>query len=421
MQNKVKKDLNEAIDRVEQKIGTDMRYVIKGGFWLTSSKVITAVASLITSIAFANLLPESDYGFYRYILSFVSIFTIATLSGIDIALVRSIGQGFSGSFTGLLKTKIKWGLLGGLLSIIFSVYYFLNHNIDLAIGFIIVGIFIPFFDSFYIYMSYLNGIKRYDIYNKYHLITKVLVVITLLLTVFYTKNILFIIFVYFFVHTLLRGIFAFTIIIKNKFESKQADKELISFGKHLTFMKILGIISTSIDKILVFHYLGAVALAGYYVALVPFKQIQGVLGSLNVLALPKFSSNNNLEEIKKTLPKKVLKSYIFIIPMIIVYILLADYAFTLIYPKYMEFVGISKIFMILIIFFPLTLFNTALTAMAKKKELYFLSTLSAIVRIVLLLILVPMFGLIGAIGSIIITNAVSGLSNGYVFLKKTTA
>lgn len=416
--NNMKNKINNSLDRAEKIIGTDIRYMIKGGFWLTSSKMITVIASLITSVVFANLLPETSYGLYRYVLSFVSIFTIATISGIDTALIREIGRGFNGNFYNALKTKIKWGFFGALVSIGFGIYYFINGNNVLSLSFLIVGVFIPFMDSFYIYMSYLNGLKRYDLYNKYHLITKIIVVLSLLITIYLTKNIIIIIFVYFFIHTVARGFFALLIIIKNKFKDDIVNNRMISYGKHLTLMKILGIISTSIDKILVFHFLGAVALAGYYVALVPFKQLQSIFGSLNTLALPKFSKNEDISILRKTLPKKVIKSYIIIIPTIIIYFLLADYAFALIYPKYLDFINISKIFMLLMIFFPISLFSTALTAMEKTKELYTLSTISAVVRIILLLILVPTFGMIGAISSIIITNIVNGLSIVYVFMRQ---
>jgi len=105
---------------------TDMVYLAKGGSWLTLGQIVSTIASFLSAIAFANLLPRETYGQYKYILSITSILAIPTLAGINTAVIRAIARGYEGSFIPALKTKIKWGLLGGITSIGLAGYYYFS-------------------------------------------------------------------------------------------------------------------------------------------------------------------------------------------------------------------------------------------------------------------------------------------------------
>jgi O-antigen/teichoic acid export membrane protein len=181
---------------------------------------------------------------------------------------------------------------------------------------------------------------------------------------------------------------------------------------------IIGQISIYLDKILIFHYAGGVALAIYYLALIPFKQIQSILGSLNILALPKFSTSE-IKTLKLTLPPKILKFYLIIIPIIIIYILAAPYFFKIFYPQYMRSIFISQLFILLLLLFPLNVFSAVLTAQSQTSKLYISSVTYAIIRILLLLILVPWFGIYGAVGTILTSNLLISILNTYFFFRMT--
>lgn len=394
---------------------TDMLYLAKGGFWLTASKVIGISASFATSIAFANLLPEHTYGVYRYVLSLMTMLVIPTLPGIDTALTRAVARGHDSSFFPALKTKSKWGLLGSVASILLAGYYFFNANTELGTAFLLAAAFIPVMDPANLFLAYLSGKKNFKSQMHYQSVIRAVSSLAIIGLVFITDNILALLLVYFTSYTLLRLIFLFKI-KRQVNRSTPTDPETVSYGKHLTAMKIPGIISAQLDKILIFHYIGGGALAGYYLALLPFKQMQNILGSVNVLALPNFSQTNTAT-IKKTLPKKILKSYLVIVPIVFIYIVLAHPFFTIFYNQYVTFVFISQLFMIQLLFFPIGLMHTALTALADKKKLYLHSTSMPIIRIILVSILVPLYGITGAVASVLATTTLSALFSIYLFAK----
>jgi len=394
---------------------TDMVYLAEGGFWLTTSKVIGIGASLLTSIAFANLLPEETYGIYRYVLSIMTLLVIPTLSGIDTALTRAVAKGYDNTFFPALKAKIKWGVLGSIASVALAGYYFIQGNTVLANAFLLASVFIPVMDPANLFLAYLSGKKNFKSQTYYQTIIRIVTSLFIIGIVFLTDNIIALLFVYFASYTLLRLIFLF--ITKRRVDrGTHIDNEAITYGKHLTVMKILGIFSASLDKILVFHYIGGAALAGYYLALLPFKQLQNLLGSINVLALPNFSLRSTAE-LKSTLPHKIIKSYVVIIPVVALYWLLAHPFFNILYPQYTDFVFISQIFMIQLFFFPIDLMHTAITAHADKKKLYLHSVVIPIFRIIIIAILVPTYGVSGAVTSILITSLLSASLTIYLFAK----
>lgn len=234
---------------------TDMVYLARGGFWLTSGHIVSMISGVLLAIAFANLLPKETYGIYKYVLSIASILAIPTLSGMNTAINRSIAQGYEGSFVKALKTKIRWGLLGGLTSIGLAGYYYVNGDTILTLSFLIVAMFLPFMNSLSLYQSILVGKKEFKLFSKYNVIINIIVAITMVAILFFTNNILLVIFSYFIAYTLLHAIFLKVTLQKFALNNK-IDPTTISYGKHLSLMGIISIVAGQIDKILIFHYLG---------------------------------------------------------------------------------------------------------------------------------------------------------------------
>lgn len=79
---RLKHHTHRALRHSEKYFKTDMVYLAKGGFWLTTGQGVASLASLVLAIAFANLLPKEAYGNYKYILAVVGVLTLFGLTGI---------------------------------------------------------------------------------------------------------------------------------------------------------------------------------------------------------------------------------------------------------------------------------------------------------------------------------------------------
>ncbi len=394
---------------------TDMIYLAKGGFWLSLGQIISAISAFLLAIAFANLLPKETYGIYKYILSIVGILMIPTLSGMQTAVTQAVAQGFEGSLIPALKTKIRWGLLSGLGSMILAIYYYINNNIDLTFSFLITAIFLPFIDAFNLYGSLLNGRKQFRLSAKYNVITQTLSISGIIGVLFFSDNIFLIIFAYFFLNTLLR--FVFLKISINKLSlNKNRNPKTIPYGKHLSLMSVISTISGNLDKILLWHFLGASDVAIYAFARAPISQLSAFLKSIITLSFPKLAINST-EAIKKTLPKKMFKFFIIIATGVIIYNILATPFFKTFFPQYLDSVKYTRVWSLVLLFFPQKLIGATLQAKMQKKELYILSITNPIIQIIMLVILLPIYGIYGALIANLIPYAWNAILQFY-FLKK---
>jgi O-antigen/teichoic acid export membrane protein len=389
-----KSSIYSLLRKIEKYAQTDMVYLAKGSFWLTLRQVITSSSSFLLAIAFANLLPKETYGIYKYVLSVASILAIPTLSEMGTAITQAVARGYEGSLVPALKTKIQWGLLGGLASLILSGYYYLKGNTNLTISFLISAIFLPFMDSFGIYYSLLQGRKIFDVFTRYLIINHIIVNFALVIILFLTKNLFLILFSYFFLWTLVRFIF-FKITLKKFFPNNNQDPKTIAYGKHLSLIGVISTIATYLDKLLIFHYLDATQVAIYSVAIAPIEQIKGLFKNVNALALPKFSEKSK-DKIKKTILSKIFKMFLITLPIILAYIVFSPFIFKLFFPEYLASIRFSQFFSLTILTMPSMILYTLLQAQRAKKELFFFNFLSSIIQIILLFIGIN-WGLMGII------------------------
>jgi len=393
---------------------TDMVYLTKGSFWLSVGNIASMASAFLLSIAFANLLPPETYGTYKYILSIVGIISIPTLYGMTTAITQAVARGNEGTLMPATNTRIRWGLLSGLASLVAAGYYYYGHNYTLTICFLITACFLPFMDTLNTYFSFLAGKKLFRDQTALKIISQILIVATTILNLYLTKNLLLVIFVYFSSRTVINFVlYKFT--IKKYRPNQLVDAKAISYGKHLTLIGVLGLIAGQLDKILIWHYLGAIELAVYSFALAPVDQANSaIFNNINTLAMPKLSENDP-KTIRDTLPGKIMKILPLTIIMALVYIAAAPFLYKLIYPQYIGAAVYSRFYAFSLAILPLSTFNTALAAQAQKKKLYFLSFTVSGFKILLLTLLLPPYGIAGAITSILATQAYSNIAQYYLF------
>ena len=383
---------------------TDMVYLVGNGFWFVLEMPFSWFISLITVLAFANLLPKETYGTYQYVLSIADIFGIMVLSGIDTAVGRAIVHGAEGSLYDGIKTKIRWGLLGGAGSLLLGAYYVLHGNMILGPAFIITSIFIPFWETPGMYVAYLNGKSRFSLSIIWDLVTQFITAVVIVFTLYFSKNLFIILAAYLGSYGLVRTLFLYITVRKFPPNDKR-DPSVISYGKHLTVMGATSNISSQVDTVLLWHLLGPVAIAIYVFAQTVPAKAAGVFKIINRIAYPKLVMQDH-STLQKTLPNKVFLTCIFSMLGALAYIACAPLIFGLLFRQYLEAVPYTQALAILIAFQPFSLFSSALTAQAKQKALYVYNFAIPVVRIILFLALIPIFHLWGAICALILVKIV---------------
>ena len=394
----------------ERYIKTDMVYLFHGGFWLTLGQAVSSLSALALAVAFANLVPPETYGTYKYVLSIAGMFAIFTLPGINIAIARSSAQGNEAIIHSATRERVLYALIGSVLALLGSGYYFLNNNLELATALLIIAATLPVFDTFTTYLSHFSGKRRFDLQTKYHLIAQVITIPLLIVAIYFTNNILIILLAYFLPLIIVRGaLYWFTVKNIPKETDTAQEKESITYGKHLTAMQILGVVSGQIDKILIWKFLGPAQLAVYTFALAIPEQIKGTLKGVGELAFPKFAAQTP-EQIRANIPALWRKLALYALGLFgisFLYILTAPYIFALLFPQYIESVIYSQIFALSIPTNVSSIALAILTAQRKTQVQYVVTTIHPLMTIGLLLTLVPLYGVAGAIAAFIIAKFIA--------------
>jgi O-antigen/teichoic acid export membrane protein len=379
---------------------TDMLYLAKGGFWLTVGQAVSSLSAFALAITFANLVPPETYGTYKYLLSIAAIFSLFTLPGMGTAVARAVARGDTATTHKATHARVLWSLIGTFFAFGGSAYYFINGNIELTIALAIIGVTLPVFDTFTLYNSYLAGKREFKKQTYYHVAAQLISTSILITTLFFTDNVLLILLAYFVPLLLTR--FIIYIKVSQSFLKKKADKETLTYGKHLSIINIFSVIAKNTDKILLWHFLGPAQVAIYAFAIAIPEQIKGPLKGMGTLAFPKFATKTP-EEIRENLPAfwRKLWLYAFLLSIIsIAYIILAPLIFKLIFPQYLESVFYSQIFAISLVSAVSIMPITIIEAQKKTTVQYLLSIIQPTINILLFIIFIPPFGLLGAIGAL---------------------
>lgn len=402
----------------EKYFKTDMVYLARGSFWLGAGQIVSSVAIFSLAIAFANLIPQETYGTYKYVLSITGLLTILTLRGMDSAVLQSVARNFEGVLIPALKTKIKWGLLSAISSISIAIYYYINGNNTLAISFLIASGFLPFMDSFGIYNALLNGKKLFHLSATYAALSQIGSAVAMAVSLFFTKNLFIILFVYFASWTIFRFVF-FVTTIKKFPPNNNIDPETVPYGKHSSIINIFDAIIGSVDGLLIFHYLGPINLALYSFALAPVAQIRGLLNNIPTLAIPKLSTRSALE-IEGVLKTRIFMLFVLGVCISFAYILAAPYIYQIFFPKYLDSVFSSQLFSLVIaLTLPQVIFGATVGSkltLIPKKMLY-LWNIPGVIFIISTLTLIGPFGVNGVIFSRLLSNT-SGFVINYIMWAK---
>lgn len=387
---------------LERFFATDLVYLVKGGGWLTVSQLFTVITGLALLVLFTNFLPKEAYGTYRYVLSFAAILSVFSLRGVSTSLIQSVARGFEGNLSEAVKIKLKWSLGITIVGLTIAGYYFVKDNMVLSASFALLALLQPIMNSLYLYRAVLNGRKQFSQMAVYEIVSHIFSLIAMGVAVYLSDSVVVIIAVYFLHYITIRAALLFYT-TRTLSLNKERDPDALRYGKHLSLMKAISIVAGQLDKVLIFHFLGAAPLAIYALAITPIDQIRSFVNNLRPLALPKFS-NTDLSDLKKSLPGKVFKLELLLLPVIIIYILAAPTIFQLVFPEYLEAVIYSQVLAISLIFIPRTLYTVAFTAQKKTKELYIVRIASPIFRTLIMTILVIYYGIWGVVAGLLISE-----------------
>jgi len=395
---------------------TDNVYLAKGGFWLNGRQGLTFLSSFGLALLFARLIPKEVYGNYKYILSLAGLISTFSLTGISSAILQSVARGFPGTFILAVKILARWNSLVFAIAISVAIYYLANNNQTLGYGMVIVAFLFPAIRTFGVYESYTNGKRNFRQGAIYRGTVDIAAIFATAIGLFFTDSVLLLVAINLSTQFVLDAIF-FKKIYQSITEEEKTMVEpgIIKFSKHLSLQNVLNNIASYVDKIFIFHFLGAAEVAIYTFATAIPQQVKGLASSLVFLITPKISQRNAKEAVGM-IRGRFLLSLVILIPIIVLYVILAPVIFKILFPTYTDSVSLTRWYALIFLLIG-NLSGLVLTTQKAVKEQYILTTFGSTSQIVLMLVLFYQFGIVGIIWGILISKYMTAILS-YVLAKR---
>lgn len=393
----LKERLYSLLRRSEALTKTDMVYVASAGFWTNLQTGLTAFASFLLYIVFANFLSPETYGTYQYLLSLFSIVTATTLTGMNTAVTRAVARGAEGMFVESIRLQLKFGVIPFIVGLGIACYYFVNDNYLLGWGGVIIATGTPLLYAFNTYGAFLTGKKDFRRNSLFSICATVLYYSLLAAVAVGTDSVLLLLLANLGVQA---AVFAYLswYTLRIYRPNSVTDKESVTYGFHLSAMSVLGSAASQIDNVLAFHFLGPVALAVYsFATAIPDRLGSMCFRFLGTAALPRFAEREP-GVVRAALLRKVVLGMLLASGATIAYWLSASWFFGIFFPSYVEAVPYSLVYALTAIFSTGAILpSTALAAAQKTRALYAHSILMSFLQIASTLTGVLLFGLWGIV------------------------
>ncbi len=374
---------------------TDMVYMFKNSFWVFVGQAATSITALVVMVLLANILSKETLGEYRFIVSAITILSVFTLQGMNPAVVQSVARGNVLDITNIVATKIRWGLVGLVVTLGISGYYFLQSNELLSWAFLIIAAALPLYGAYFLYFFYLQGQQRFAQASITQALGRIFFMCVMIGTALVAPTLLPLTVAFLF-STIVAQWVGYLWFKKHTSEDTTEDPELNSYAFQITWLGAISLIAANVDKILVWNFLGAEALAIYAIALMLPQESSRIARIISQVILPKLSERAGRINIMSFVKKLILFEGIMVLGWF-VYALIAPLIFALFFPLYTESVSISIFAMLILLSMPIYMIRQFFIANKNKKELNRVLVITPIIQMVVLYAGLSLYGLNGAV------------------------
>ena len=198
-------------------------------------------------------------------------------------------------------------------------------------------------------------------------------------------------------------------------EKTKIEPGIIEFSKHLSFQNVLNNVASYIDKILIFHYLGAAQVAIYTFATALPQQVKGLISNIVLMITPKIAQRS-AKDATSLVEKRFWMSLFILVPVVVLYIIFSPFIFKVLFPAYTDAVPYTQWYALVLLLMG-NLSGLVLTTQKAAKEQYIITTFGSVSQIVLMLILVHSFGIMGIIWAYLISKYLTAILS-YALVKR---
>ncbi len=389
---------------------TDMVYFMQGNFWLIGGRVLATGSGFLLTIAFANLLNPTAFGTYKYVLAIAAVIGAFSLGGMGAAVMRAMAMGERNVVPGVARVNMLWSLPAAIVAAAIAGWYAWNGNIVLSGGILMIALTTPLMNNYGLAKSIYIGMKDFQTLALITIPRNLIAIGVLIGTLFLTQNVLIILTIYF-LSNLIASWSGYRYAIKKYGikDEKENVAETVTFGKHWSVMGTVSQLVGNLDQLMLWHFVGPVALAMYAFASAPVRELKSLTDNVNTLLFPKYALKT-VEEMKETAPLRIKQLLLVSVTMALIYIAAAQILFQTLFPQYMDAVFASQILALGLALQPKNIIEMMLFAQGNVRLRYITTFFAQGARVLLWLILIPLYGFMGAVIGFLIADVLAALS-----------
>ncbi len=388
---------NNALDRLTQVMGFDVRFYGKSFSWLAAGQTSGIIRGIATTFLMARWLPRNIMGEFRYVLAMFAIAGMFAAGGVSTSIIRGIAKGDTVIVWAGIKRILMIAPLGSLLLIIAAAERYVVGETNVAIALAFSGILFPAYAICGLYGSILTGQERIQRLTKIAIINNSLFAICFFLVIWKTKELLPVFFAYLGIDILFRGFITWNEVRQLK-KSGEAVSHL-KLGDHLNAIGVIQALASQLDQILIQRFAGYGVLANYSVAMLIPEQMKDFVNALGGVILRRFSRHENNAKILAQTKKHFWTMAGLSGAMILAYWLVAPFFLPWFFPQYGEQVLPSLVYSLGLLGLTSIIGLNWFQAQHNLKALWLFYSANTAVQIISNIILIPLFGSWGAIVS----------------------
>ncbi len=381
---------------------------------ISSLRVVEKLSGFLISVFIFRLLTKEEVASYGFIQTIVALCAVFGIQEFQSTINQSVARGFYGTFLKSVPVAFLMSFIGSFIISMFSFYYFLANNDQMAWGFLVAAFIFPFSFGLAQWKSLLLGEKRFADFSKAeaaNAIVKAFLIVSLILI--FPHEIIWPIVAYLAVPAT-QNIYRILSLIRRIDKKSLYEEGSMAYGFKASLYSAASIVAGQIDKIILFAFLPPASLAIYMAAEKFSDSLQGIVQDISAILAPKFAIIKNYSsELDKRL--KILASLIgigilffafAILPYLLPFILGNSYNDSVILSQILICGGAVRNIASLRFRF--------IRSKIDEKSFRQITVYSAIAHILASIILVPIFGLYGAVASVFIQRMVLSLIVGHI-------
>lgn len=381
------------------------------------SSIVTTIASFVLVWAFTNFSDKAIYGQFSYITSIFGILSLFCLPGMNTAIIQGISKGENGIFKKGTFLKIKYGIFGTVVAIIITILF--KKEPDQIKYLILLSFIFPLVYSLDTASAYLNGVQRFKSMAILNIIAIGIPITFTGLIIFLFPQKLFLILLTYFCATALINLISIAYINKKYISKNNYNPKLLTFGKHLSIITVLGNLQSYLDKVIVGTFFSFTQLAVFSVGKLFqkfMKMLWGIFYQIELPKLSRISGGSSLQAFNVT--KRLVRFGIILFAGLgIVIILLIPFIIKVFFTKdYSESCFYAQLFVVAsIIGIPGGIYELLMRSSDDMtKQIYIFRVSFSVLELILLCLFPIFFGLLGVIYAQICARIFSSTFSGYL-------